>query len=118
MRLFVIAGFAALVSVSAFAADPGFLKPSDSFDPAHFLPPPPEEGSPRALAELAETKKLMAEATPAQRAAAASDSDNENGSIFAVVLGPAWDLAKLPATAKVINEVTGSEGPFSDIAKT
>ena len=105
------------VPLLAKDADPGFLKPSDMYDPAHFLPPPPEEGSPRALAELAETKRLLADATPAQRAAAASDDGNENGTIFAVVLGPAWDLAKLPATAKVINEVTASEGPFSDIAK-
>ena len=103
--------------ILAKEADPGFLKPSEMFDPAHFLPPPPEEGSPRAMAELAETKKLLAEATPAQRAAAASDDGNENGTIFAAVLGPAWDLAKLPATAKVINEVTASEGPFSDVAK-
>jgi acid phosphatase (class A) len=119
MRLFAVAGLATLLSVAAFArdADPGFLKPSEMYDPAHFLPPPPEEGSPRAVAELAETKKLMAEATPAQRAAAASDDGNENGTIFAVVLGPAWDLSKLPATAKVISEVTASEGPFSDIAK-
>ena len=119
MKPIVVAGLAALLSVSAFAKepDPGFLKPSEMYDPAHFLPPPPEEGSPRAMAELAETKKLLAEATPAQRAAAASDDGNENGTIFAVVLGPAWDLAKLPATAKVINEVTASEGPFSDVAK-
>ena len=118
MRRIVIAGLAMLVSAGfAQAADPGFLKPSEMYDPAHFLPPPPEDGSPRALAELAETKKLMAEATPAERAAAASDNDNENGTIFAVVLGPAWDLSKLPATAKVINEVTATEGPFSDIAK-
>src|SRR6201999_2681733 len=48
---------------------------------------------------------------------AATDNDNENGTIFAAALGPAWDLSKLPATAKVIGEVTGSEGPFSDIAK-
>jgi acid phosphatase (class A) len=87
------------------------------YDPAHFLPPPPEEGSPRAMAELAETKRLLAEATPEQRTAAAQDDHSENGTIFAAVLGPAWDLAKLPATAKVINEVTASEGPFSDIAK-
>jgi acid phosphatase (class A) len=118
MNRIVIAGLAILLSAGfAEAADPGFLKPSEMYDPAHFLPPPPEDGSPRALAELAETKRLMAEATPAQRAAAASDNDNENGTIFAVVLGPAWDLSKLPATAKLIKEVTSSEGPFSDIAK-
>jgi acid phosphatase (class A) len=118
MRRFAIAGLAVLLSVPAFARDdPGFLKPSELYDPAHFLPPPPADGSPRALAELAEVKKYQAEATPAERAAAASDDANQNGTIFAGVLGPAWDLSRLPATAKLINEVTASEGPFSDIAK-
>src|SRR5580698_10104793 len=98
-------------------ADPGFLKPSALYDPAHSLPPPPPDGSPRALAELAELKRYQAESTPQQRAAAASDNDNESGTIFASVLGPAWDLGKLPATAKVINEIVATEGPFSDIAK-
>lgn len=107
----------AILGAPVMAADPGLLKPSALFDPAHFLPPPPAPGSPQALAELAETKQAMAGATLEQRAMAASDSDNENGTIFAVVLGPGWDLKKLPATAKVIDEVTGSEGPFSDIAK-
>jgi acid phosphatase (class A) len=119
MRRIAIAGLALLLSVAAYArdADPGFLKPSDMYDPAHFLPPPPADGSPKALTELAEVKKYQAESTPAERAAAASDDRSENGTIFAVVLGPAWDLSRLPATAKLINEVTASEGPFSDIAK-
>ena len=107
----------AVLAAPVLAADPGLLKPSELYDPAHYLPPPPAPGSPRALAELAEVKRSMAEATPEQRAQAASDDGSENGTIFVAVLGPAWDLSKLPATAKVINEVTGSEGPFSDIAK-
>jgi len=106
------------LAVPGMAADPGLLKPSDFYDPAHYLPPPPAAGSPRAAAELAEVKSMMADATPEQRAQAASDNDNENGTIFASVLGAGWDLSKLPATAKLIGEVTGSEGPFSDIAKT
>jgi acid phosphatase (class A) len=119
MRKLALGTTAALLLLAApvLAADPGFLKPSAQFDPQNFLPPPPAPGSPRAMAELAEVKRLMAEATPEQIAQAKSDDGNENGTIFAVILGPAWDLAKLPATAKVINEVTGTEGPFSDIAK-
>jgi acid phosphatase (class A) len=119
MRKFLLRTMTALVLLTTpvIAADPGFLKPSDMYDPAHYLPPPPAPGSPRAAAELAEVKRLMAEATPEQIAQAKSDDGNENGTIFGVVLGPAWDLSKLPATTKVINEVTGSEGPFSDIAK-
>jgi acid phosphatase (class A) len=112
-----LATAALLFAAPAFAADPGLLKPSDLYDPAHFLPPAPAAGSPAAAAELAELKRIMAGATPERRAQAASDNDSENGTIFASVLGANWDLSKLPATAKVIGEVTGSEGPFSDIAK-
>ena len=113
-----LAVFALLLPLGAVqAADPGLLKPSDFYDPAHFLPPPPADGSPLALAELAEIKRAMAQATPEQRAQAAADDSSENGTIFAAAIGPGWDLTRLPATAKVINEVTGSEGPFSDIAK-
>jgi len=119
MRLFALAAVAALLGAAApvLAADPGLLKPSDLYDPAHYLPPPPAPGSSRAAAELAEVKRLQAEATPEQRAQATADDGSENGTIFAAVLGPAWDLSKLPVTAKLLNEVTGSEGPFSDIAK-
>jgi len=118
MKLAGLAFFLLLLPLGPVqAADPGLLKPSDFYDPAHFLPPPPAIGSPRALAELAEVKRYQAEATPEQRAEAAADDGSENGTIFAAAIGPGWDLAKLPATAKVLNEVTGSEGPFSDIAK-
>ena len=88
----LIAALWLLAAAPAMAADPGFLKPSDMYDPAHYLPPPPAAGSPRALAELAEVKRLMAEATPEQIAQAKSDDGSENGTIFGVVLGPAWDL--------------------------
>jgi acid phosphatase (class A) len=111
--LLLAAGIPAL----AKDADPGYLPASPLYDPAAFLPPPPADGSPRALAELQELKRYQASRTPAQLAAAASDNDNENGTIFAVVLGPAWDLGKLPATAKVVNDIVASEGGYSDIAK-
>lgn len=103
--------------MSAKDADPGFLPRSQQYDPARFLPPPPAEGSPQALREMAELKQIMAQATPEQVAAARFDSDNENGTIFAAVLGPSWDLSKLPATAKLLDDVTNSEGNFSDVAK-
>src|SRR5262249_25068639 len=92
-----VAFIAVVMAVPALAADPGFLKPSELYDPAHSRPPPPAAGSPKAAEELAEVKKMMAEATPEQRAQAASDNDNENGTIFAAAIGPGWDLAKPPA---------------------
>jgi acid phosphatase (class A) len=118
ITLAALAVFAILLPLgSVQAADPGLLKPSDFYEPTHFLPPPPAVGSARALEELAEVKRYQAEATPEQLAQAAADDGSENGTIFAAAIGPGWDLTKLPATAKVLDEITGSEGPFSDIAK-
>jgi hypothetical protein len=98
-------------------ADPGLIKPSAMFDPVNYLPPPPAAGSPRALAEMAEIKRYQANATPAERAAAAADDGHEDGSIFAVALGAGWDLAKLPATDRLVREIIASEGAFSKIGK-
>jgi acid phosphatase (class A) len=105
------------VGVPALAADPGFLPQSSLYDPAALLPPPPAAGSPQAETELAEVKHYQATATPAQLALAKSDNDNENGTIYAGVLGPGWDLTKLPATAKMLGDVTGSEGGFTNAPK-
>ena len=102
----------------AKAADPGLLPTSPLYDPATLLPPPPAAGSAEAATELAELKHYQASSTPAELAAAKSDNDNENGTIFATVLGPAWDLSKLPATAKLLDDVTNSEDAFSGPAKT
>ena len=101
----------------ALAADPGLLPQSSLYDPATLVPPPPAAGSVQAQTELAEVKHYQAIATPAQLALAKSDSENENGTIYAVVLGPAWDLTKLPATAKVLDDVTGSEDGFTTAPK-
>ena len=109
--LLLAAGFPAL------AADPGMLPKSVLYDPAALLPPPPAAGSPQALTELAEVKQYQATATPEQRALAKFDNDNENGIIYAAVLGSAWDLAKLPATAKLLDDVTNSEDGFTSAPK-
>jgi len=71
-----------------------------------------------AATELAELKHYQATATAAQVAQAKSDNDTENGTIFGTVLGPVWDLSKLPATAKVMDDVANSEDGFSGPAKT
>jgi len=101
----------------AQAADPGLLPKSALYDPFTLVPPPPAAGSPQALTELAELKKYQATATQEQLALAKSDNDNENGTIYAAVLGPAWDLSKLLATAKLLDDVTGSEDGFTAAPK-
>jgi acid phosphatase (class A) len=119
MRLtYAVLGLGLFLTGAALAKeDPGLLARSDLYDPAVFLPQPPAAGSAVAAAELAEVKRKMAEASPAEMAEAKSDNDNENGTIFALALGPAWDLSKLPATAKLIDDITGSEDGYSNIAK-
>lgn len=80
-------------------------------DPALVLPPPPANGSAQALAELAELHAIERTRTAAETAAAALDGETKNASIFAEVLGPRFDLARLPATARLmaIVRATGKE---------
>ena len=73
------------------------------------LPPPPAAGSPRAQAELEELHRLQASATPDELAAAAYDDRHEDGTIFAGVLGPAFDIDKLPATKALLRTVEAAE---------
>jgi acid phosphatase (class A) len=108
-----------LLAVLLCAAAPVAAQPAaqDQPDPARYLPPPPAAGSARAAAELDELRHLQATSTPEELAAARSDDANENGTIFAVVLGPAWDMAKLPATAKMIGRLAEAEEAASSVAK-
>jgi len=73
------------------------------------LPPPPSAGSPRAQAELEELHHLQAAATPDELAAAAYDDRHEDGTIFVGVLGPAFDMEKLPATKALLKAVGEAE---------
>jgi acid phosphatase (class A) len=113
----VAAALLLAAGMPALAADPGMLPQSALYNAAALLPPPPAAGSPQAATELAELKHYQATATPAQLAMAKFDNDNENGTIYAVVLGPAWDLGKLPATAKLLDDVTNSEDGFTAAPK-
>ena len=87
----------------------GAATAQDIAQPERFLPPPPVAGSPKAVAELDELKRIQAAATPAQRDAAAYDDKHEDGSIFTVVLGPGFDPEKLPATRQMLADVGKAE---------
>ncbi len=131
----ILAGFALLLSVPGHAADApaameaapataaapapilAFLTPAD-VDPAHLLPPPPVEGSPIARAELAELHRIAAATTPDELAQAKWDNDHEDGMIFQSAIAPAFDLANLPATAKLLAEVRTEESVASSTAKS
>src|SRR3954468_10461965 len=90
---------------------------SSQVDPARLLPPPPAPGSARAKAELDEVKAIMASRTPAMLEAARHDDGDEKPDMFQAALGPSLDLAKLPATSKLLNDVAQEEDPGSRPAK-
>jgi len=71
-------------------------------DPGRLLPPPPVDGSERQKAELAEVERIYHTRTADRYARAQWDDQHEDPSLFDGVLGPAFDLARLPATAKLL----------------
>jgi acid phosphatase (class A) len=83
--------------------------PASIPDAQLILPPPPAPGSAKARTELEELHRLQVTSTPQQLAAAAYDDQHEDGTIFTVVLGPAFDPAKLPATKALLASVSTAE---------
>jgi acid phosphatase (class A) len=81
-----------------------FLDPGE-LDPAQLLPPPPADGSPEALAEIAELHRLEAARTPARFALAQHDDEFEDVTSIAAPLGAAFDLSRFPATAALFEDV-------------
>ena len=86
-------------------------------DPVLVLPPPPVAGSAQAKAELAELHAVEAVRSEAEEADARLDGDTKNATIFTVVLGPRFDLAKLPATSALLVLVRASEKATVDRGK-
>lgn len=80
---------------------------ADELRPELTLPPPPAPGSPAARAELAELVRIEKTRTPTQFARAARDARDatENVLAFQGVMGPAFDLQRLPATAKLFHDL-------------
>ncbi len=107
---------AALLAAAPGPRPPVLLTATD-LDPARVLPPPPAAGSTQAAAELAELHATELARTPAEEAVARTDGDTKNGTIFAVVLGPRFDLDKLPATARLLGLVRASEKAIVDAGK-
>jgi acid phosphatase (class A) len=108
----------ALLLAAALAADkPGPLLQVADLDPALVLPPPPAVGGAQALAELAELHAAEVARTAADEADARRDGDTKNATIFTSVLGPGFDLDKLPATARLMAMVRASEKAVVDAGK-
>ncbi|HLI67515.1 MAG TPA: phosphatase PAP2 family protein [Caulobacteraceae bacterium] len=110
---------ALLATGPAWAADPpalAFLTPAD-IDPARLLPPPPADGSPEAVAEVAELHRIGEATTPDGWTQAMWDNDHEDGTIFQTAIAPGFDLAALPATAHLLAEVRHEEAIAASRAK-
>src|SRR5215471_18325376 len=78
-----------------------YLTP-EQIDPSRLLAPPPKDGSPAQQAEMVAVKTLIHSRTAERYAQATWDAQHEDATPFATTLGPAFDLAKLPATAKLL----------------
>ena len=91
---------------------------ADELAPQSILPPPPIDGSPEATRELNELRVIAAATTPERWDQAKWDNDNEDGTIFQSVIAPQFDLAQLPATAKLLAEVRTEEAIAGGMAKT
>lgn len=81
------------------------------------VPPPPARGSRIELDEIAEIYRVQAAATPAAKALARHDNDVEDPTIFAEVIGPGWNLAKLPKTGFLMKKIMDVDRPDSSTAK-
>ena len=115
-RHFLLSAMILFACVLPAAAGPTFLSASD-YDPRLLLPPPPVEGSEPAKAELAELDRIQAARTPQDFERADRDYRTRNGSIFVAAIGTGFDLAALPATAKLLEDVGNEEDAAASLAK-
>jgi acid phosphatase (class A) len=89
----------------------------DQVDPRRLLPAPPADGSALQQADLAELQKVYRTRTPDRYAKAKWDDTHEDPTLFASTLGPAFDFAKLPQTAKLLELVDNEQSVSANIAK-
>ena len=120
IRSTVVAVFALLLTApSGFAAEAAATKfiTHAQYEPSRLLPPPPAADSPKTKEELAELHRIESARTPARLARAVYDDKTEDASIFAEVLGSNFDLAKLPATARMFADIRADEKVAATEAK-
>ena len=90
---------------------------AEEVDPRRIVPPPPAEGSPRALEDIAEAHRVVAAASPERLAQARWDDDHESPELLAPTLGAAFDLKALPATAELLALVQNDADVAASTAK-
>ncbi len=110
----------ALPAIAQTAAEPGAspaLLAPDALRPEWLLPAPPADTSDQGKAELALVKRISSEAPADVKAAADHDGATENVTFFADKL-PGFDIAKLPATKKLFDEVANEEEQRTKLFKS
>jgi acid phosphatase (class A) len=90
---------------------------AQEIDPARLLPAPPAAGSAAEKAELAELHQIQDHRTQGQLDQAQWDDEHEDWRLFAPTIGLKFDMAQLPATAKVMSEVMNDQDIASGRAK-
>ena len=93
-----------------------YLTP-EQIDPSRLLAPPPKDGSPAQQEEMAAVKRLIHSRTAERYAQATWDANHEDATPFAATIGPAFDLAKLPATTKLLESVLHDQAVAASTAK-
>ena len=93
-----------------------YLTP-EQIDPSRLLAPPPKDGSPMQQEEMAAVKRLIHSRTAERYARATWDANHEDATPFAETIGPAFDLAKLPASAKLLESVLHDQAVAASTAK-
>jgi acid phosphatase (class A) len=86
-------------------------------DPSRLLPPPPADGSESQRKELKEVERLVETRSKERFAQAKWDNEHEDPTAFAATLGPAFDLQKLPSTAKLLATVMNDQSMAASAAK-
>jgi acid phosphatase (class A) len=97
-----------------WAADP-YLAPGHP-DGIALLPPPPAAGSEEQAADLEEARTVFKGRSPVQEARAMKDA-SLSFALFAPVIGPGFDLAKLPRTEALLQKVKKEIGVIINLPK-
>ena len=93
-----------------------YLTPAQ-IDPSRLLEPPAKDGSEMQQREMAAVKRLIKARTPERFAQAKWDAAHEDATPFAATIGPAFDLQKLPATARLLQSVLADQAIAASTAK-
>ncbi len=93
-----------------------YLTPAQ-IDPSRLLEPPAKDGSEMQQGEMAAVKRLIKARTPERFAQAKWDAAHEDAAPFAATIGPAFNLQKLPATARLLQSVLADQAIAASTAK-